>query len=283
MRTHFLPGLIVLLLAPVGLLAAEDAAAIIESAIKAHGGEAKMARLKTMSLKAKGTVNFGADVPFTLETMWQEPDRLKNTVKLLSTPAITVVETLDGEDRWSSHDGKTAPLVGVKLDELRAQAHVRRLLLLTPLLHDKTYELSVLDQIRINDRPAVGVRVVCAGERDVKLYFDSGTHRLAKIERRLYDEVAKKESLQEEFFSDYQDMDGVPTAKKQVWRRDGTDSRAGRQLDFDQALKRIPVPPIRKAEDRLVGGHHIESKAARQVLPCAGLSSLRVFLEVELA
>ena len=147
MRTHFLPGLLVLLLAPAGLIGAEDARTIIESAIKASGGEAKLARLKTMSLKAKGTVNFGAEVPFALETIWQGPDRLKNTVKLLGTPAVTVVQTLAGEDTWSSSNGKVQPLAGVKLDELRAQAHVAaRLLTLTPLLHDKTYELSVLDQ-----------------------------------------------------------------------------------------------------------------------------------------
>ncbi len=37
----------------------------------------------------------------------------------------------------------------------------------------------------------------------------------------MYDETAKKMIVREGFFSDYEDIDGVPTAKKQVWRRDG--------------------------------------------------------------
>jgi acetyl esterase/lipase len=166
-------------------------------------------------------VNFGADVPFTQETFWQGPDRLKNVETLNAGKQATVVETMAGDDAWSRRDGKVAALASVKLDELRTQAHLRRLLQLTPLLQDNVYELSVLEQIRIGDRPASGVRVVCPGERDVKLYFDGETGRLVKIERQVYDEVAKKEVRQEEILSDYQDVDGVPTARKQLCRRNG--------------------------------------------------------------
>ncbi|MGH7224772.1 MAG: hypothetical protein ACRELF_16235, partial [Gemmataceae bacterium] len=171
MRTRLLPGLALLLLAAPDLIAAEDARAIIEKAIQAHGGEAKLARLKAVVSKAKGTVKLGSEVAFTRETVWQWPDHLKSVVKLASDPPTTLVETIAGDERWSRRDGKPHPLAGAKWDELRAQAHVRRLLLLTPLLHDNIYELSALEKIRIDDRPALGVRVVCPGERDVKLYF----------------------------------------------------------------------------------------------------------------
>ncbi len=202
-------------------VAAEDAQTIISKAIKAHGGEAKLAKLKILSSKAKGTVNVGSDVPFTQEIAWQGPDRLKNTVTLGSDKPVTVVETISGDDSWSSRDGKSGPLGAVKRDELRTQAHIRRLLLLTPLLQSKPYKLSVLDEIRIEDRPAVGVRVSCTGERNVKLYFDKDSGRLAKIQRRVSNDAGTKELLQEEFLSDYKDIDGVPTATKQLWRRDG--------------------------------------------------------------
>jgi acetyl esterase/lipase len=259
MRTRLFPGLAVLLLAPPSLSAAEDARAIIEKAIQAHGGEAKLARLKTVTSKAKGTVNRGSEVSFTSETVWQWPDRLKNVVQLATNPPTTFVETIAGDERWSHRDGKSHPLDGVKWDELRAQAHVRRLLLLTPLLQDNIYELSALEEIRIDDRPALGVRVVCPGERDVKLYFDADTRRLAKVERRIYDEAAKKELLQEEFFRDYEDIDGVPTAKKQTWRRDG---KKGREMTFsevrypdrlDAALFADPRPCTRRRD--VIYGH----------------------------
>lgn len=231
MRIRLLPGLAILLLAPSSVLAAEDARAIIEKAIQAHGGEAKLSRLKMVVSKAKGTVKLGAEVPFTRETVWQWPDRLKNAVRLATDSPTTLVEAISGDESWSLRDGTRRPLDGAKRDELRAQAHVRRLLLLTPLLHEKSYELSTLDKSRIDDRPAVGVHVACPGERDVKLYFDADTGRLAKMERRVYDEAAKKESRQEELFSDYQDIDGVPTAMKQIWRRDG---KKGLEMTFSE-------------------------------------------------
>ncbi len=93
--------------------------------------------------------------------------------------------------------------------------------MLTPLLGDNVYRLSELKEIRVEDRPAIGVLVRCPGEREVKLYFDTDTHRLVKLERRIYDSVAKKERRQEEFYSDYKDVEGVPTAMRHVWLRDG--------------------------------------------------------------
>ncbi len=211
-----------LILAAVPSLAlAEDAQTILTKAIKAHGGEAKLARLKIMSAKAEGTVNFSSDVPLIQEITWQWPDRLKRVVTLKTAKSVAVVEAITGDTSWSTRDGKPGPLGAVKRDELRTQTHIRRLLLLTPLIQNKAYELSVLDEIRLNDRPFVGVRVSCTGERDVKLYFDAGTGLLAKIERRVLDDAGTKELVQEEIFSDYKDIDGVPTATKQLWRRDG--------------------------------------------------------------
>jgi acetyl esterase/lipase len=223
------------------LAAAEDVRTILEKAIKAHGGEAKLAKLRILSSKAKGTVNFGSDVPFTQEIAWLGPDRLKNSVTRKNTKPTTIAETIVGDDGWSVHDGKTAPLGAVKRDDLRSQAYIRRLLLLTPLIQDKIYELSFLDEIRIDDRPAVGVLVSCTGERDVKLYFDADKGRLAKIERCVSNDAGTKESVQEEIFSDYQEIEGVPTARKQVWLRDGkkalemtfTDVRYPDHLDTD--------------------------------------------------
>ena len=222
MRKILLPVLVAALLLPSSRLRAEDARSILDKAIQAHGGAEKLARLNALHSTARGTIRQGADVAFTLESHWQAPDRLKNSVT--TGPAertTTLVETIAGSGGWSIRNGKPGSLDAAALDELRSQAHVRRLLALTPLLSDNVYRLSVLKETRIEDRPATGVIVRCPGERDVKLYFDSDTGRVVKLERRIYDSVAKKERRQEEFYSDYKDVEGVPTAMRQVWLRDG--------------------------------------------------------------
>src|SRR5579875_3011699 len=94
--------------------AAEDARTILDRAIQAHGGEAKLAKLKTVSAKAKGTVSFGADVSFTLDSSWQWPDRLKNVVTLRIVKPTVFVDTISGDESWSNRDGKLGPLESVK-------------------------------------------------------------------------------------------------------------------------------------------------------------------------
>lgn len=239
--------------------AAENVREILEKAIKAHGGEAKLAKLKNMTSKAKGTIHIGFSVPFSQDTAWQCPDRLKITAKLNIPKPTAFVEAIAGDECWSVRDGKTVPLSAIKCDELRTQAYVRRLLLLVPLLQENAYKVSALEEIRIDNRPAAGVAVSCTGERDVKLYFDAETGRLAKTERRVQDEFGKKESVQEEFFTEYRDFDGVPTATKQVWLRDGkkavemtlTDVRYPDRLDA--TVFADPRPYTRKRD--VIFGH----------------------------
>src|SRR5579875_1467176 len=214
---------------PLGILlisfsssAAEDAQTILDKAIQAHGGEAKLSKLKTMSSKAKGKGTIvGAEMAFTLDTCWQWPDRLKNAVTLTVIRPATFIEAIAGDNSWSCYDGKPSSLDVIKQDELRTQAHVRRLLLLTPLRKDNSYELTVLGETRVNDRPAVGICVACPGERDVKLYFDTDTRLLVKVEWRALDKYGQKEVVYEDIFSDYQEIDGVPTATKLLRRSDG--------------------------------------------------------------
>jgi acetyl esterase/lipase len=212
-----------ILLAAFPSSAAEEARTVLEKAIRAYGGEAKLSKLKTMTSKAKGKgiVNFGGEVSFTLETCWQWPDRLKNTATVTIIRPVAFVEILAGDDAWSSYDDKPGFLDAAKRDELRAQAHVRRLQQLTPLLDDNLYELSVLGEIHIDDRPAVGIGVACAGEHDVRLYFDAETNLLAKIEWRSLNESGVKMIVHEDLLSEYREIDGVPTATKLLRRRDG--------------------------------------------------------------
>ncbi|HEY7315178.1 MAG TPA: alpha/beta hydrolase [Gemmataceae bacterium] len=247
MRKLMLPALAGLLLLSAGRAHADEARAIIEKAVKAYGGEEKLAKLKMVRAKARGTVNLGSDVPFTLEMVWQGPDHLKNTVKLESAKPTTLVETIAGGDSWSSRDGKPGPLSAIKLDELRTQAHVHRLLRLTPLLRENIYELAELAERRIEDRPAVGVRVRSPGEREVKLYFEKETGKLVKIERLLHDASAKKEVRHEEFFRDYEDIDGVPTAMTQTWHHDG---KKALEMTFSEVHYPDRIDPAAFADPR---------------------------------
>jgi hypothetical protein len=221
MRQLLLGTLLILLCGLPGR--AEDARAIVEKAVQAHGGAKQLARLDAVRTSAEGKL--GADnaaVDFTFDTVWQAPDRLRNVLHMTAgTQKLSLLQVLDGDRGWGTANGLTAPLDEKHLGEVKLQAHVRRLLRLTPLLEDKAYSLTALDEVAVNDRPALGVKVGARGQPDVRLYFDKETGLLVKIERPALDDMTMKEVRQEQFLSDFRDRDGLKTETKQVWHRDG--------------------------------------------------------------
>ena len=88
-------------------------------------------------------------------------------------------------------------------------------------MKEKQIELSVLEEIKIDGKPAVGVLVKSMGKRDVKLYFDKASGLLVKLEHQVLDPASGKEVRQEVIFSDYQQSDGLKHYKKIVALRDG--------------------------------------------------------------
>jgi hypothetical protein len=63
-------------------VSAAEPHAIIEKAIAAHGGQERLAGLKATRMRASGTVNLGAPVPFVWEITWQSPKQIKIAAEL---------------------------------------------------------------------------------------------------------------------------------------------------------------------------------------------------------
>ena len=79
---RFLTGatVVCLLLGQAGRVLAEDTAqAIIDKAIKAHGGAEKLAKFKAVQTSGKGTIEvMGMTLSFTAEGAAQMPDKFKS-------------------------------------------------------------------------------------------------------------------------------------------------------------------------------------------------------------
>jgi acetyl esterase/lipase len=211
----------VLFALPHGADAAEPKA-IIEKAIKAHGGQERLAKIKAIRTKAKGKVNLGVDVPFTWDITWQAKRGFNLAAELEAAGTkVALVQGVDATGAWGSANGAVAPLTGKKLEEFQAQIHLRRVLTLHPLLEDKSFKLANAGEVKVDDRPADGVKVSAEGERDLTLYFDRETARLARLDRLVLDDGKMQEVPQDDYFHDYKDVDGVQTAMREVWMRAG--------------------------------------------------------------
>jgi hypothetical protein len=222
MRTLLL-GVAVLLGWSGGLcLAQESPNAIIERAIAAHGGQQRLARVRADRVRLSGTLHVGASaVPFSNETTVQLPDHFKSVVRLtLGERTQVVVHLLDGERAAILVDGQAQPVSSSHLAQLRQTLQLDHALRLVPLLTDPAFSLSLLGDTEINERPAVGVRVLGHGQRDVRLFFDRQTGLLVKTEQ-LLDGAGGKDVRHEAYYSKYRDVGGYLRAGKVVAYRDG--------------------------------------------------------------
>jgi hypothetical protein len=205
------------------LHAEEKPEAIIEKAIAAQGGAAKVAKLRTMRIKVEGTTNLVlgmAATPFTLEDTWQMPGQYKSvaTLELIMGTKFTQIQVIDGDKGWIEFNGKTQDMPKEAVAEMKEQKYAEDLDRLG-FLKEKGYDLSMLEEIKISEKPALGILVKAKGHRDVKLYFDKDTGLLVKRVNTLNE--PDKEVVQEVFFSDYQEKDGLKHYRKIVAHRDG--------------------------------------------------------------
>jgi outer membrane lipoprotein-sorting protein len=195
--------------------AQDDPAAILEKAIKAHGGEAKLAKIKGAKWKAKGKI-FGTGDPAEYNGEWevQFPSkyRMAFDTEFNGVP-IKRIRVLNGDKGWT-RDNKddTQDLGAATIAEDKRQLTVQWLATTLLPLRDKAFTLTAL-------KPA-GLRAVTKDGPDVKLYFDKDKGLLQRYESMVKESVGK-EVKQEVTYDDYKEVDGIQKAMKVTIRRDG--------------------------------------------------------------
>jgi zinc protease len=223
-RIHMASVLCGLLVAASAAFAQDGARAILEKAIQAQGGEAKVAKLRTMRIKVEGTTDLvpgQPNLPFTMEDTWRMPHQYKTTSSFqLMGKKFTQTQVIDGDKGWIQIDGQVQDMPKDALAEMKEQKYAEDLDRLG-FLGEKGIEFSALAEIQGEGKPAVGVLVKSKGHRDVKLYFDKASGLLVKREQRVLDPSSGKEVRQEVLFSDYQEKDGLKHYQKIVALRDG--------------------------------------------------------------
>jgi hypothetical protein len=222
MRTLLIPSLVVgLLLAAQPGARADEVQAILDKAIKAHGGAEKMAR-QALQTKSKGTVEvMGMSLSFTEESTVQQPGQLKSVLQLdLNGMNITVTTVFDKTMGWIQVPGKTIDMDEKVLTAVKEQLYMMSVAKFTAL-KEKKEELSLVGDDKVDDREVVGIRVAAKGHKDVNLYFDKKTGLLAKVAYRATDAATGQEVGEERIVQEYQDLDGVKVAKKVVVYHDG--------------------------------------------------------------
>jgi outer membrane lipoprotein-sorting protein len=221
---------IVLLALDASTLADEkaDAMAVLDKAIKALGGEAKLKTVKAATWKGKGKFYGlgGEGIDYTGDWAFHgaQKYRVILDVELMGQKFRQTI-VVNGDKGWIKNNDMVMPMDKDMLAEQKEQLYANWIGFVNPLvLKEKTFELSPIGEIKIDNRTAVGIRAASKGHRDLNLYFDKETYLPLKCEWRVKDlqgVQGGKEVTQEVFPSDYQDVDGLKIAVKVLVKWDG--------------------------------------------------------------
>jgi hypothetical protein len=88
-------------------------------------------------------------------------------------------------------------------------------------IRKKGIELSLLGEVKVEDKPAVGIKVSSKGHRDVTLYFDKESGMIVRVDAEALDAMGGQKVMQERIIKEYQTIDGMKVAKKVLVNRDG--------------------------------------------------------------
>lgn len=196
---------------------------VVDRAIKAHGGLDKLTKFKASVTKQKGKVHILDNaLDFTGESSIQLPDRFRNEVKSQAGgQQVTFIQIINGNKGWVKFGEMTIEMNKDMLAEAKEQMNAGKISQLA-VLANKEYKLAALGEVKVGDRPAIGIRVEHKGSRDVSLFFDKEKYLLLKMETRGKDPMqGDAEFTASTLYSDYKKTDDLMIPHKVTIERNG--------------------------------------------------------------
>ena len=231
-------GFVLAVMLPARADDAADARALVEKAVKAQGGQEKLDKLPALTVTFKGTFHgMGDGIPMsgTISTQGADKQRVEIEVEA-GGQKVPIVIVVAGDKGWTKIVKELKEFDKDELAEAKEQAFASWVTTLAPL-KDKQFKLATTGEIKVDNKPALGVKVSCKGHRDVDLYFDKETGLLVKSETRVKDEGTGQEVSEEGFVGEYKEFQGIKHAMKFTVKRSGKLFMEGELTDVQFAEK----------------------------------------------
>lgn len=227
MRAILCGSIMLGLLALVGMLRADDQAdakAVIDKALKAMGGEGKVAKFKAGNCKGKVILDKnGQQLSLMADLIWQGIDKAKLKGELNENGNNgRIVFCIDGDKGWEQKNDNVSDAPAPLFSAVKNAFFALQMVYLLPELKGGAFKLSPLGEVKLNDKSVVGISVQHQGHNDVNVFFDKETGLPAKSEVRLTDPNGKEITV-EYLYGDFQDMDGVKHPKRISLKADNTE------------------------------------------------------------
>ena len=216
--------------------AVEAARKVIDEALTAKGGKAKLAAIKAIKMTASGTSQFGPqNIPVETERTFVLPDKIRIDATLMQR--VKIVIAVSGNKGWQQapdqQTGKPtlADFGGADIKPIEFERWREPELILLKA-SEKDAKLTPLPDETIDGKPQHVISLASPMGIDLVLYIDKKTKLLTRV---FYQSGGDSET---DDFSDYKDVKGIKVAHKRKSAGTGNNARA-----TDLVLKTVEIDP----------------------------------------
>ncbi|MGO9464215.1 MAG: hypothetical protein ACLQIB_13010 [Isosphaeraceae bacterium] len=196
----------------------DDAKSILDKAIKALGGEDKLAKAEAFSTKAKGTVVFnGNENDTTSDATFKGLDHLRREFGNDQFHGVVVFSVDKG---WRKFGDNSSDIEGDGVANEKRNIYLAVIPITLVPLKGNGFKYETAGEEKVGDKPAAILKITGPDGKDFTLSFDKESGLPVK-------QVAKvvgfggMEFTMETTFSDYKDFGGIKKATKIQAKRDG--------------------------------------------------------------
>jgi hypothetical protein len=208
--------------ATLAVRAEEGSNPVLDKAIKAMGGEEKLAKIKAFELKGKGTINLmGNESPFSTKVIAQGLDHSRQDFEgEFGGNKIKGFSILAGDKGWRSFAGNTMDLDAEALADAKRAQYLQVVPMTLVPLKGKGFKVEAAADEKVGDKNAKALKITGPDSKTFTLYFDETSGLPVKMVAKVRGFMGE-EFTQSTLYTDYKDFDGVKKSTKSESKRDG--------------------------------------------------------------
>jgi hypothetical protein len=210
---------------------------IVDKAIRAHGGEEKLAGLTAFTSKVRTAYPDAATWDAEIAVQLPGRYRAERTTSSGGKSRTTLI-VIDGDQGWMKTNALVTPypkaFIASFFKYTIPYEGPRSVLRLRARQRNASCQFTTTGEGTVEGRPAVGLRMKLEGGPEATWYFDKETGLLLQeVERTKRFEG--EDDVVETIYGDYQTVGGFPMARKETSRRDGKEAYTSELIDFKVA------------------------------------------------
>jgi hypothetical protein len=196
--------------------------AVLDKAIKALGGEAKLAKAEAFSIKSKGVITFnGNDNPFTSGSTVQGLDRYHSEFEgEFGGNKFQAAVVLNGDKGWRKFADNLMDLDADAVANEKRTVYLQVIPATIVPLKSKGFKVESAGEEKVADKPVNVLKVTPPDGKDFTLSFDKESGLPVRLVAKVRG-FQGEEFTQETTFTDFTDYDGIKRAKHVESKRDG--------------------------------------------------------------